>query len=246
MSDIPARDRLMVALDMPRVEDARDLVARLGDAASFYKIGLELVMSGGLDLDARAGARRQAGVPRHEAARHRQHRRARHARRRRHRRHVPHRARPRQQDHPARRQGRSRHASRSWPSPCSPTSTPTILPSRASLASPEELVVRRAQAQPPAATASSPRARRPPACAAVGPGTLIVTPGIRLPTDDAATGPRRHPSPPSPPAPITFVVGRPPRMIAARRAADTSSVLEMKLPGSSDREGAGPISLRSA
>jgi orotidine-5'-phosphate decarboxylase len=50
MSGIPARDRLMVALDMPRVEDARDLVARLGDAVSFYKIGLELVMSGGLDL----------------------------------------------------------------------------------------------------------------------------------------------------------------------------------------------------
>jgi orotidine-5'-phosphate decarboxylase len=50
MSDIPARDRLMVALDMPRVADARALVDRLGDAASFYKVGLELVMSGGLDL----------------------------------------------------------------------------------------------------------------------------------------------------------------------------------------------------
>jgi orotidine-5'-phosphate decarboxylase len=50
MSDIAARDRLMVALDMPRVEDARDLIARLDDAVSFYKIGLELVMSGGLEL----------------------------------------------------------------------------------------------------------------------------------------------------------------------------------------------------
>jgi orotidine-5'-phosphate decarboxylase len=50
MSDIAARDRLMVALDMPRVEEARDLIARLGDAVSFYKIGLELVMSGGLEL----------------------------------------------------------------------------------------------------------------------------------------------------------------------------------------------------
>jgi len=50
MSDIPARDRLMVALDMPTVESARTLVARLGDAVSFYKVGLELVMSGGLDL----------------------------------------------------------------------------------------------------------------------------------------------------------------------------------------------------
>jgi len=50
MSDIPARDRLMVALDMPTVGSARTLVARLGDAVSFYKVGLELVMSGGLDL----------------------------------------------------------------------------------------------------------------------------------------------------------------------------------------------------
>jgi orotidine-5'-phosphate decarboxylase len=50
MSDIAARDRLMVALDMPRVEEARDLIARLGDAVSFYKIGLELVMNDGLEL----------------------------------------------------------------------------------------------------------------------------------------------------------------------------------------------------
>ena len=50
MTDIAARDRLMVALDMPRVEDARDLITRLDDAVSFYKIGLELVMSGGLEL----------------------------------------------------------------------------------------------------------------------------------------------------------------------------------------------------
>jgi orotidine-5'-phosphate decarboxylase len=50
LSNITARDRLMVALDMPAVADARALVARLGDAASFYKIGLELVMSGGLQL----------------------------------------------------------------------------------------------------------------------------------------------------------------------------------------------------
>jgi orotidine-5'-phosphate decarboxylase len=45
-----ARDRLIVALDVPRVEDARALVKRIGDAASFYKIGLELLYAGGADL----------------------------------------------------------------------------------------------------------------------------------------------------------------------------------------------------
>ena len=50
MADIKARDRLIVALDVPTVSDARALVARLGPAVTFYKIGLELVMSGGLDL----------------------------------------------------------------------------------------------------------------------------------------------------------------------------------------------------
>jgi orotidine-5'-phosphate decarboxylase len=48
--DLGARDRLIVALDLQTVEDARALVARLGAAVTFYKIGLELVMSGGLDL----------------------------------------------------------------------------------------------------------------------------------------------------------------------------------------------------
>jgi orotidine-5'-phosphate decarboxylase len=50
MTDIAARDRLIVALDVPRVDDARRLVERIGDAATFYKVGLELVMSGGLQL----------------------------------------------------------------------------------------------------------------------------------------------------------------------------------------------------
>jgi orotidine-5'-phosphate decarboxylase len=45
-----ARERLIVALDLPTVEAARALVATLGTAVTFYKIGLELVMSGGLDL----------------------------------------------------------------------------------------------------------------------------------------------------------------------------------------------------
>jgi orotidine-5'-phosphate decarboxylase len=47
---IAPRDRLIVALDIPTVGGARALVERLGPAATFYKIGLELVMAGGLDL----------------------------------------------------------------------------------------------------------------------------------------------------------------------------------------------------
>ncbi|MDO8958494.1 MAG: orotidine-5'-phosphate decarboxylase [Rhodocyclaceae bacterium] len=44
---IPAAERLIVALDVPRAETARALVEQLGDAVQFYKIGLELFMAGG-------------------------------------------------------------------------------------------------------------------------------------------------------------------------------------------------------
>lgn len=50
MASISARDRLIVALDLPNVAEARALVAKAGPAVTFYKIGLELAMSGGLDL----------------------------------------------------------------------------------------------------------------------------------------------------------------------------------------------------
>ncbi len=40
------RDRLIVALDLPTVDEARSLVRILGDEISFYKIGLELILSG--------------------------------------------------------------------------------------------------------------------------------------------------------------------------------------------------------
>ncbi len=50
MSSIPARDRLIVALDVPSVDQAREFAAKAGPAVTFYKIGLELVMSGGLNL----------------------------------------------------------------------------------------------------------------------------------------------------------------------------------------------------
>jgi orotidine-5'-phosphate decarboxylase len=44
---IPRRERLIVALDVPSVSDARALVAKLGDEVVFYKLGLELFMTGG-------------------------------------------------------------------------------------------------------------------------------------------------------------------------------------------------------
>jgi orotidine-5'-phosphate decarboxylase len=43
-----ARDRLIVALDLPAVADAEAMVTRLGDAVTFYKIGYQLAFAGGL------------------------------------------------------------------------------------------------------------------------------------------------------------------------------------------------------
>ena len=45
---IDPRDRLIVALDFATVEEARAMVARLGDTVSFYKIGYQLALAGGL------------------------------------------------------------------------------------------------------------------------------------------------------------------------------------------------------
>src|SRR5262245_15345141 len=50
MTRLTARDRLIVALDMPTREEAHRLVVRLGDSVSFYKVGLELLFAGGLEL----------------------------------------------------------------------------------------------------------------------------------------------------------------------------------------------------
>lgn len=41
------RERLIVALDVPTPQEARALVERIGEAARFYKVGLELAMAGG-------------------------------------------------------------------------------------------------------------------------------------------------------------------------------------------------------
>lgn len=43
---IPSRERLIVALDVPTNEDAYDLIKLLGDSAHFYKVGLELIIGG--------------------------------------------------------------------------------------------------------------------------------------------------------------------------------------------------------
>ena len=41
-TEIPIRQRLIVALDVPGFDEAKALVQKLGDAVEFYKIGLEL------------------------------------------------------------------------------------------------------------------------------------------------------------------------------------------------------------
>jgi orotidine-5'-phosphate decarboxylase len=54
------RERLIVALDVSSVEAAQAMVARLGDAVSFYKIGYQLAFAGGLSYAgqlARSGKR---------------------------------------------------------------------------------------------------------------------------------------------------------------------------------------------
>jgi len=43
---IPSRERLIFALDVPSLEEARALISRLGDSVEFYKLGLEVFLSG--------------------------------------------------------------------------------------------------------------------------------------------------------------------------------------------------------
>jgi orotidine-5'-phosphate decarboxylase len=45
--DIPARERLIFAMDVADPAEARRLAGTLGDAVHFYKLGLELFMAGG-------------------------------------------------------------------------------------------------------------------------------------------------------------------------------------------------------
>ena len=50
MSAPQSDDRLIVALDVPNVVQGLDLAAKLGDAVSFYKIGLGMLTGGGFAL----------------------------------------------------------------------------------------------------------------------------------------------------------------------------------------------------
>ena len=43
---IPPHERLIFALDVDTAEEAKQLVERLGEHVSFYKLGLQLFMSG--------------------------------------------------------------------------------------------------------------------------------------------------------------------------------------------------------
>ena len=52
-----ARDRLIVALDLPAVRDAEAMVERLGDSVSFYKVGYQLAFAGGLSFADRLARR---------------------------------------------------------------------------------------------------------------------------------------------------------------------------------------------
>jgi orotidine-5'-phosphate decarboxylase len=49
-TNIPPRDKLIVALDLPSVAAAEAMIARLGDSVTFYKIGYQLAYVGGLPL----------------------------------------------------------------------------------------------------------------------------------------------------------------------------------------------------
>jgi orotidine-5'-phosphate decarboxylase len=50
ISKLIASDRMIVALDVRTVKEAEDTIARLGEAASFFKIGYQLAFAGGLEL----------------------------------------------------------------------------------------------------------------------------------------------------------------------------------------------------
>ncbi len=43
---IPVNERLIMALDVPSIPEAKQLVEELGDSVIFYKVGMELFMSG--------------------------------------------------------------------------------------------------------------------------------------------------------------------------------------------------------
>lgn len=51
--DLTPRERLVLALDVPTVGDAEAMITLLGERVGVYKIGLQLLFAGGVDLAAR-------------------------------------------------------------------------------------------------------------------------------------------------------------------------------------------------
>ncbi len=49
-TELNAKDRLIIALDVPSADEARRITEDLGDEAAFYKIGLQLFPVGGIEL----------------------------------------------------------------------------------------------------------------------------------------------------------------------------------------------------
>jgi orotidine-5'-phosphate decarboxylase len=45
-NEIPCRERLIFALDVPDLKEAKTLISQLGDSVEFYKLGLEVFLSG--------------------------------------------------------------------------------------------------------------------------------------------------------------------------------------------------------
>jgi len=50
VTNITTREKLIVGLDLPSVDEASKLIETLGDTVSFYKIGHQLIFAGGLEL----------------------------------------------------------------------------------------------------------------------------------------------------------------------------------------------------
>jgi len=46
MKNIKLEDRLIFALDLPEIDDAKEIVTELDDSVNFYKIGMEMLMTG--------------------------------------------------------------------------------------------------------------------------------------------------------------------------------------------------------
>ena len=71
-TEIPNRERLIFALDVPNLEEAQALISTLGDSVVFYKLGLEVFLSGHyFELLAELkgqGKKIFAAVPSHELA----------------------------------------------------------------------------------------------------------------------------------------------------------------------------------